>query len=267
MVLVIRPSDGPRRSHGRSLGEDFCSMEVTSPAPADGTAFSVCLQQMADIVCGMREEPSNVSRLVCTGGVSDRSASVIHTVLVAVTALIVPVSVALNMSVVVTVSDNRTLHTVINLLVSVLCLNNVLWTAIPVLIAIAPDIQNASLWAVFWFIIMVTRTTMFSTIVLITLLRYLGVVKNHSYPMVSCNVVAFVGVAVAPGLVRLAIEEVDKLAVKQCVMPFNRFLFFLFGTISRGAAAVLSPIVFVVFSVDFRRAFARTRKRLKQKCT
>ena len=128
-----------------------------------------------------------------------------YVALVTLTAVIVPLAVLLNLVVVITVYMNRKLHTIINVLVVVLCANNAVWVVSPILIARYPSNRGASCM-VNKFIFHATRDIMFATIVIITLLRYLIVVRNHRYPVRRRNSIIFMSAAILPGVVHWAIE-------------------------------------------------------------
>ena len=197
-------------------------MDVSPGTPVNITDLTSCLQHVPQIRCHRHPGTDNSSRLVCSTDVGGRTAAGMYAALAIFAGIIVPVAVVLNMTVVVTIWRNKSLHTIINVIICVLCVNNVLWTAIPVLLAISPDLQSPVGWWIFWELISITRTTMFSSIVIITLLRYLSIVRNHSYPPVAYNAVLFVSATAAPGLMKLLVGQIAKLMGLQDLMTAYR---------------------------------------------
>ena len=157
--------------------------------------------------CVRRHAENNLSRLVCSSlsGDEEELSARMYNALVTLTTVIVPLTVLLNLTVVLTVYMNRRLHTVINVLVIVLCVNNVIWVVAPILITVYPNFRGTSC-VVNKFIFSATRSVMFFSIVTITLLRYLMVVKNHNYPAQWRNNIIFMSAAILPGAVHWAIQ-------------------------------------------------------------
>ena len=168
-----------------------------------------CLQEVEHLHC---HRPENSSAMVCSGPDGDQRAELLFCWLVALTAVIVSLAVVLNLAVVLTVMLNRKLHTVINALVMVLGVNNVASTGLPVVLAVQARVQHPALCSLRAAIFIVTRGVSFTTIVTVTLLRYLMVVRNRSYPASSRNVLLFASVAVLPALVKWAIRRNHEIA-------------------------------------------------------
>ena len=165
-----------------------------------------CILNMPQLSCRRQDGPDNTSRLVCASSDGQERATDMYAVLVALSVLIVPLAVLFNLAVVVTVYLNRRLHTVINVLVTVLCMNNVMWTGIPVIIVSHPDFRQPAACQGFFFFFIVNRSVMFATIVLITVLRYLIVVKDHSYPTSKRNVAFIVTAALIMGVTKWMVQ-------------------------------------------------------------
>ena len=167
-----------------------------------------CLPRSPQLRCYNQTFPNDtgVPRLVCAARDGPERAAGMFTALVTLSAILVPLSVLLNLLVAITVIANRKLHTVINVLVTVLCANNILWTGFPVL-AIRhislPDMVMCFVMSSFFIII---RSISFTTIVIITVLRYLMVVRNRSYAVRGKSVFVFVSMTVLPSLVKYLIR-------------------------------------------------------------
>ncbi|KAF0289740.1 hypothetical protein FJT64_012042 [Amphibalanus amphitrite] len=107
---------------------------MASSAGLDDGLSSRCLLRTPQLRCQRlavsTAAGANTSRLVCAASDGQERATDMYAALVALSVLIVPVAALLNLAVVVTVYMNRRLHTVINVLVTVLCMNNVMWTGL-----------------------------------------------------------------------------------------------------------------------------------------
>ena len=144
---------------------------------------------------------------MCSTGDGDRLAALLYPVLVTLTAVIVPLAILFNLAVVLTVLLNRKLHTIINVLVTVLGINNLAWTGLPILMTIQVKLLVPAMCTLRASLFVITRGVTFAVIVAITVLRYLMVVRNHSYPANKQNVMLFVSIAVVPGLVKWIIRR------------------------------------------------------------
>ncbi|KAF0296098.1 hypothetical protein FJT64_006419 [Amphibalanus amphitrite] len=174
---------------------------------------SECLLKIAEFLeCHERRGAADHSELVCTphsgqeGGISTRSA---HAIFVTVIAVTVALTVVLNSAVIVTIAVNRRLHTLVNYLVSLLCANQLAWIVFP----IAESSLNVHLYdslCLLRYIVMQSTTSMnFGLIVTITLLRYLIVVRNHSYPGGKQNMLVFTVLAGLPCTFRWLLFRAD----------------------------------------------------------
>ena len=175
---------------------------MASPALLDDGLSSQCLLETPQLSCRRQDGPDNTSRLVCASSDGQERATDMYAVLVALSVLIVPLAVLFNLAVVVTVYLNRRLHTVINVLVTVLCMNNVMWTGMPILCVFAVNFIVPLHCTLRSFFYLATRHICFSVIVIITVLRYLLVVKNRSFPADRKNTYIFIFFAVGPSLLK-----------------------------------------------------------------
>ncbi|KAF0289739.1 Vegetative incompatibility protein HET-E-1 [Amphibalanus amphitrite] len=179
---------------------------MASPALLDDGLSSQCLLRTPQLRCQRlavsTAAGANTSRLVCAASDGQERATDMYAALVALSVLIVPVAALLNLAVVVTVYMNRRLHTVINVLVTVLCMNNVMWTGMPILCVLAVNFSAPWHCTLRYFFFVSTRHICFSVIVIITVLRYLLVVKNRAFPADSRNAVTFIAFAVMPSLIK-----------------------------------------------------------------
>ena len=175
---------------------------MASPALLDDGLSSQCLLETPQLSCRRQDGPDNTSRLVCASSDGQERATDMYAVLVALSVLIVPLAVLFNLAVVVTVYLNRRLHTVINVLVTVLCMNNVMWTGMPILCVFAVNFTAPWHCALRYFLYLSARHICFSVIVLITVLRYLHVVKNRAFPADRRNTLMFISFAVMPSLIK-----------------------------------------------------------------
>ena len=140
--------------------------ELTLPAGAGGATApsNSCVLYMPELSCHREAGPHNSSRLVCASIDGQERAPGLYAVVVALSVFIVPLAVLLNLAVVVTVYMNRRLHTVINVLVTVLCMNNVMWTGIPIIIVSHPSLRQPAACQGFLFLFIVNRSVMFATL-------------------------------------------------------------------------------------------------------
>ena len=172
------------------------------PLPEMNATTNSCLWSMPQLRCQRLVAGDNNSRLVCAASDGQEGASDMYAALVSLSALIVPAAVLLNLAVVVTVYMNRRLHTVINVLVTVLCMNNVMWTGMPILCVFAVNFAIPWQCTLRSFFFLSTRHICFSVIVIITVLRYLLVVKNRSFPADRRSSIIFIVFAVGPSLLK-----------------------------------------------------------------
>ncbi|KAF0310075.1 hypothetical protein FJT64_002039 [Amphibalanus amphitrite] len=171
----------------------------------------MCLLKLTErLRCEVEEEEegSNSSRLVCgprDGGSTAADVARAHAVLLTVIAVTVLLALTLNSIVIVTIALNRTLHTVINYLIALLSGNQLLWTVFPMIEADIDAHLTPFLCAVRVNVIRTTATFNFGLLVTITFLRYLIVVRRHSYPPHRRNLALFTVIASLPCLVRTVI--------------------------------------------------------------
>ncbi|KAF0310211.1 hypothetical protein FJT64_018745 [Amphibalanus amphitrite] len=158
-------------------------------------------------------------RLVCASAAGPERAAGLYGALVALTGCLVPLVVVLNLAVVLTVLSSRRLHTVINALVVVLCASNVLWAALPVHLSAWRNAPVQCRLRTFLFVI--TRGISSTAILGITVLRYLLVVRNRSFPASRRNVAAAVGLAVLPSLGKWLLRMGDDKAGCQPVLAWS----------------------------------------------
>ncbi|KAF0300163.1 hypothetical protein FJT64_027272 [Amphibalanus amphitrite] len=201
-----------------------------------------CVLQMPQLRCQRlavsTAAGANTSRLVCAASDGQERATDMYAALVALSVLIVPAAALLNLAVVVTVYMNRRLHTVINVLVTVLCMNNVMWTGIPVILVSFPNLQQPAACHGFLFIFIVSSR------------RRVDIVAGAS--LAGCLLLflaTFIPVLFSARL----------MASTPCViLPWRRLLTMVSIVLGSGVAAVFSAVLLVVFSRDFRQAFVRT---------
>ena len=187
------------------------SMASSTESPLDTVYNFSCLQDVEHLQCYQRPGQDNISRLICSAGVEgDRRAALMYNVLVALSFVIVPLAAILNIAVVLTILLNRKLHTVINVLVTVLGINNLVWTGLPILLVKQTKVVMPFLCLMKDMLFIVTRGVSFTVIVAITVLRYLMVVRNHSYPAGRRNVLVFVLIAVLPAVVKWLIRQTQR---------------------------------------------------------
>ena len=175
---------------------------MASPALLDDGLSSQCLLETPQLSCRRQAGSDNTSRLVCASSDGQERATDMYAVLASLSVLVVPLAVLLNLAVVVTVYLNRRLHTVINVLVTVLCMNNVMWTGMPILCVFAVNFPAPWHCTLRYFLYLSTRHICFSVIVIITVLRYLLVVKNRAFPADQKNTLIFIAFAVMPSLIK-----------------------------------------------------------------
>ena len=186
---------------------------------AEQDVRSSCLPRVEQLRCYNQSsvQSGDAARLVCAARDGVETAAAMHTALVTVTALLVPATVALSLAIALTVIVNRKLHTVINTLAALLCANNIAWTAFAVVTAIRVHLLSPTMCSFRAFLFIVTRGIGFTTVVLITLLRYLMVVWNRTFPADRKHVATFVSAAVAPSLVKWLVRRNHPESLCRCI--------------------------------------------------
>ena len=149
----------------RTAEPEWCrgdGMASSADGPPDTAQNYHCLQDAEHLQCYQHQGPEldNTSRLVCSAGAEgDSRAAFLYTVLVALTSVVVPLAAILNLAIVLTVLLNRKLHTVINVLVTVLGINNLVWTALPILVVIQVKVLTPALCSVRAMLFIITRAS------------------------------------------------------------------------------------------------------------
>ncbi|KAF0289741.1 hypothetical protein FJT64_012043 [Amphibalanus amphitrite] len=212
-----------------------------------------CVLQMPQLRCQRlavsTAAGANTSRLVCAASDGQERATDMYAALVALSVLIVPVAALLNLAVVVTVYMNRRLHTVINVLVTVLCMNNVMWTGIPIILVSFPNLRHPAACSSFLFIFVVSRSVMFACIVMITLLRYFTVVKNHHFPPNKYNIAFFVAATLAVGVTKWVLQTLFKELRCQKEIAWTPDNFVILEKLDESTK--VAPATVVLFGVEY----------------
>ena len=154
--------------------------------------------------CEETRRADNTSAQVCAprepgGGLGTAA---VYDVFLSVIGVTVALALVLNLVVILTIGLNRELHTLVNYLTSLLCFNQLVWTVFPVMEIKLDAFLVAGLCALRHYILQTTTSANFGLIVTITLLRYLAVVRNHSYPPNAQNMALFTMIAVLPCICR-----------------------------------------------------------------
>ena len=163
------------------------------------------------LLCHVQTQPDNSSRHVCQlkPGEGEDDPETTYAVFLTVIVSSVLLAITLNLLVILIIALNRRLHTLVNYLTSLLCFNNVIWTAFPIVESLNDHVISALNCAIRYYVLHITRSVNFGIIVTITLLRYLIVVRNHSYPAVRNNMLLFTAIAVLPCIVSLMVNKQD----------------------------------------------------------
>ena len=181
------------RTSSWGIAED---QNFTSSLP-DGLTLNLssqCLLQLKEqLECYPRHTPDNISELICEPQDGDSGAETArtHAVFLLVAAVTIVLTIVLNLTVLLTIYFSKKLHTIVNYLVSLLCVNQLPWAVIPLFEVYELPILVPRFCTTRSILFMLTGTLNFALIVTITLLRYLLVVKNHSYPTNWQNVLLF----------------------------------------------------------------------------
>ncbi|KAF0288986.1 hypothetical protein FJT64_012666 [Amphibalanus amphitrite] len=226
-----------------------------------------CVLQMPQLRCQRlavsTAAGANTSRLVCAASDGQERATDMYAALVALSVLIVPAAALLNLAVVVTVYMNRRLHTVINVLVTVLCMNNVMWTGIPIILVSFPNLRHPVACNSFLFIFVVSSRC---GLLHLTCREPAGAAGERPRPRASRRRVDIVAGASLAGCLLLFLAAfipvlfiASVMAGTPCaILPWRRLVTMVSIVLGSGGAAVFSAVLLVVFSRDFRQAFVRT---------
>ncbi|KAF0313777.1 hypothetical protein FJT64_015698 [Amphibalanus amphitrite] len=196
---------------------------------------------------GLRCHRRNPSLLVCSAEHGDHGAALLFSSLITLTSVIVPLAVVLNLTVVVVVLLNRKLHTIINVLVVVLGINNVAWTGLPILLTVQAKVVHPALCSLRAVIFIVTRGVSFTVIITITVLRYMMVVRNRSYPASRRNVLAFVCVCVLPAVVKWLIRRGHQVSACRPIVARNPDGFIIIARFEKAFDLLTSVIATVEY--------------------
>ena len=156
--------------------------------------------------CHARPGPDNSSTPVCElrEDAGDRmDTSTVHSLFLSVIGVTVLLAVVLNLVVILTIAFNKKLHTMVNYLTSLLCFNQLVWVIFPVIEIKLNEFLSPGLCALRHHVLQISTSADFGLIVTITLLRYLMVVRNHSYPARCQNMLFFTGIALLPFIFRV----------------------------------------------------------------
>ncbi|KAF0293529.1 hypothetical protein FJT64_000863 [Amphibalanus amphitrite] len=160
--------------------------------------------------CQERLGADNTSRPVCAlreteTGAADTAS--VHRAFLAVIGVTVTLAIVLNLMVILTIGLNRELHTLVNYLTSLLCFNQLVWTIFPIMEIKMDGFLIEGLCALRHYVLQTTTSANFGLIVTITLLRYLMVVRNHSYPPNAQNMALFTIIAILPCVCRVLLFD------------------------------------------------------------
>ena len=177
-----------------------------------GNLTSECWRSVEkQLLCHVHTQPDNSSRRVCQlkpgedGDDPESMYAIFLSVIVSNTFL----AITLNVMVILVIALNRRLHTLVNYLTCLLCANNVIWAVFPIVESVNIDVISTLNCSIRHYVLQITRSVNFGVIVTITLLRYLLVVRNHSYPVARNNMLLFTAISVLPCTIRLVLQEQD----------------------------------------------------------
>ena len=192
------------RTSPSAIAED---QNVTSSLP-DGLTPNLpsqCLLQVEEqLECYARYTPDNISELVCEpqDGDSEAETARTHAIFLLVAAVSILLTIVLNLAVLLTICFSKKLHTIVNYLVCLLCVNQLLWVFIPLIEGYELPLRFPQFCTTRVMLYVLTASSNFHLIVTITLLRFLIVVKNHSYPTKWQNVLLFTAIPVLTSVVQ-----------------------------------------------------------------
>ena len=174
---------------------------------------SECVQRVRkQLICHVRTLADNTTRDVCQlrSDEDEDDPETMHAIFISVVIVSVFLSVTLNFVVILVIWVNKRLYTLVNYLTSLLCLNNIFWILFPIVESLKGHIEPRIHCVTRFYIIQITRSVNFGIIVTITLLRYLIVVRNHSYPAVRKNILLFTFIAVLPCIIRFMTKKLEE---------------------------------------------------------
>ena len=166
---------------------------------------SQCLHHLQELECYICITSDNISKLVCDSKDGNDAATTAkhHTAFMSVAVVTALLAIVLNSTVLLTIFLSRKLHTIVNYLVALLCLNQLFWTVFPVIEMCDLPVLVPQFCTVRYIMYFIPTTWTFSLIVTVTLVRYSLVVHNHSYPTNWQNILLFTIIPVLPGIAQL----------------------------------------------------------------
>ena len=153
-----------------------------------------CLRKMQEqLVCYASYNSDNTSKLICDPKDDDDGSKTAraHATFMTVAVVTATLAIALNLMVLLTIGFSKKLYTLVNYLVSLLCVNQFIWAAIAITEAFDLAIVSPTFCTIRVVGFSSTLSLNFMLVVTITLLRYLLMVRNHSYPANWQNVFLF----------------------------------------------------------------------------
>ena len=171
---------------------------------------SQCLAQVREqLVCYPRHPAGNKSDLTCEprGEPANDKAASTHDAFLMVVVVTVSLTVLLNVTVLVTLALTKRLHTLVNYLVALLCVNQLFWSIFPMAEANLVPMRYPFFCGYRYFIIKMTRSVNFGLVVTITIVRYLMVVHNRKYPTEPKYLILFTTAAMFPSVLKFSLIE------------------------------------------------------------
>lgn len=150
-----------------------------------------CRVEARGLHCYPAPEDGAVTSLVCDLPPGEPDGAALHSLLVAVTAVVVLLTLGSNLLVLLTLYRSRQLHTVVNYLLSLLCLGKMVWTVTPIIMAYHPNFTEPVMCYLKFIIVKMTHETNFFVLLIVSILRYFAVVHGRSCEPTWKNIAAF----------------------------------------------------------------------------
>ena len=191
------------RTFPREDAQNFSSRFPEGLIPNFSNQCSVWVEEQLE--CYARYSTENIPELTCAFRDDEErvKTSWAYVTLMLVVVITSTLAIVLNLVVLLTIGFSKKLHTLVNYLVSLLCISQLLWAFSPAIEASGLLVLVPRLCVVRYLILFVTTSLNFGCVVAITVLRYLMVVRNQNYPANWKNLVAFTSLVLLPGVLHI----------------------------------------------------------------
>ena len=209
MAANRTPFSNIKGDQNLSSHASFAGDQNLTSSLSDGRIWNLssqCLSRLEKhLECYARNISDNISELICEPKEGDSGVITtrIYATFLLVTAVTATLAIVLNLGVFLTICLSKQLHTTVNYLVSLSCVNQLLWAFLPIIEAYDLPVFSSQFCAIRYILFFGTGSMNFALIVTFTLLRYLLVVRNHRYPPKWQNLFLFTIIPMLPSVAQI----------------------------------------------------------------